>query len=304
MNRFLLLLCLLVLAFYFSPTSAATPVGTLSATPLATKTNGTLKWKQHCAAVATTPDLFIKTISRAENRLSFTNHGGLFNGGVCWWHSRLIRAAQYLAVFDSSAPPPTTKEAYDLILRLRNGRPVTIPGFNTLHEFSTAFYEVIQKNLEEWQISNGGFAFGFLDGLVGSTTVPAAELKLLMDEAYHEFSTNRKPLFQVLQLPGITAHAWIITDMNPTVNGYLFTVVDSNYLATQTWSYRYGETNFLYGRSPFVSYTTKRGIKEEALLSKRLNDACLSLQTKGKLADAPLTIDEELDLLMAPPVPN
>lgn len=296
MNRFLFLLCVLAVAFYFSPSSAATA--------LSLKMNGTLKWKQHCANVASTPDLFLRSISHAENRLSFTNHGGLFNGGVCWWHSRLIRTAQYLAVFDASAPKPTLDEAYDLVHRLRSGRPVTIPGFNNLHEFSSAFYGIVQQNLEEWQVSNGGFGFGFLDGLTGSTTVPAAELKSLMDGAYVEIRKHQKPLYQVLQLPGVTAHAWIIIGMKPTTSGYLFSVVDSNYLDIQSWAYNYGETNFLYGRSPFVSYTTKRGLKEEALLSKRLNDVCASLQSKGKLVDAPLTLDEELDLLMGPPAAN
>lgn len=296
MNRFLFLLCVLAVAFYFSPSSAATA--------LSSKMNGTLKWKQHCSNVAATPDLFLRTISQASNRLSFTNHGGLFNGGVCWWHSRLIRAAQYLAVFDASAPKPTLDEAYELVYRLRSGRPVTIPGFNNLHEFSNAFYNVIQQNLEEWQVSNGGFGFGFLDGLMGSTTVPADELKSLMDGAYVEIKKNQKPLYQVLQLPGVTAHAWIIAGMAPTSNGYIFSVVDSNYLSMQTWAYNYGDTHLKYGHLPFVSYTTKRGLKEEALLTKRLNDSCVSLQAKGKLVDAPLTIDEELDLLMGPPAAN
>lgn len=296
MNRFLFLLCVLAVAFYFSPSSAATA--------LFSKTNGTLKWKQHCVNVASTPDLFLRSISYAENRLSFTNHGGLFNGGVCWWHSQLIRAAQYLAVFDASAPKPTQDEAYQLVNRLRGGRPVTIPGFHNLRDFSNAFYGIVQQNLEEWQVSNGGFGLSFLDGLTGSTTVPAAELKSLMDGAYAEIKKGQKPLFQVLQLPGITAHAWIIIGMKPTSSGYLFSVVDSNYLDIQTWVYNYGETNFLYGRSPFVSYTTKRGLKEEALLSKRLNDVCVSLQSKGKLVDPPLTLDEELDILMGPPTAN
>lgn len=293
MNRFLFLLCVLVIAFYFSPGLAAGNRPSIS-------TTGTQKWRQHCATVASTPDLFLRTISLAENRLSFTNRGGLFNAGVCWWHSRLIRAAQYLAVFDPSALRPTRQQADDLIYRLRTGRPVTIPGFNNLSEFSKAYPGVVQRNLEKWQISNGGFEFGFLDGLRGSTTTSPAQLKSLMDNAYLEMRTNQKPLFQVLQLPGVTAHAWIIIGMKPTSTGYQFDVIDSNYLATQSWTYTYGDTNFLYGRLPFVSYTSQRALKEEALLTKRLNKTCASLQLKGRLVDAQLTLDEELDLLMTP----
>lgn len=285
MNKFLVLLCVLVLVFHFS--QAATGIN---------------EWKQHCANVAADPALFLKTLNQSENRLSFTNHGGLFNGGVCWWHSRLTRAAQYLAVFDPSATPVTEDEAYDLVRRLRDGRPVTINGYKNLYEFSLAHYRPIQQNLEEWQISNGGFGLGFLDGLMGSTSVPADELKSLLDATYSNLKKNQKPIYQVLQLPGVTARAWLVIDMQPTANGYQFSVVDSNYYGIQSWNYTYGASGFHYGSSPFVSYTTQRGLKEEALLTKRMNEACASLQAKGRFVDAPLTIDEELERLMNPPM--
>jgi len=283
MNKFLVLLCLLVLAFHFSPAA------------------GVDRWKQHCADVAADSSLFIKKLSLSQNRLSFNNHGGLLNGGVCWWHSRLTRAVQYLAVFEPSLPKVTSKEAYDLVLRLREGRPVTINGYRDLQDFSIDHQDVIQENLEAWQISNGGFGLGFLDGLAGSTSVAANELKTLMDDTYNRLVTFRKPIYQVLQLPGITAHGWLVIGIQTTSTGYNFSVVDSNYRDLQTWSYTNGSTEFHYGSYPFVSYTTNRGLKEEALLTKRLNEACLSLQTKGRLVDSHLTIDEELDLLMNPP---
>lgn len=283
MNRFLALLCLLVLAFHFSPAA------------------GVDIWNQHCANVAADSSLFIKKLSLSQNRLSFNNHGGLFNGGVCWWHSRLTRAAQYLAVFDPSAPKVTSDEAYELVRRLRDGRPVTINGYSDLQDFSIDHHDVIQENLEAWQISNGGFGLGFLDGLSGSTSLAAEELKTLMDDTFSRLTTYGKPIYQVLQLPGITAHGWLVVDMQPTSAGYDFSVVDSNYSDIQKWTYTNGSTGFKYGSYPFVSYTTNRGLKEEALLTKRLNQACLSLQTKGRLAESKLTIDEELDLLANPP---
>tara|TARA_B110001454_G_scaffold219204_1_gene252232 strand:+ start:48625 stop:49461 length:837 start_codon:yes stop_codon:yes gene_type:complete len=278
MNKFLFLLCALVLAFHFAPAA------------------DTERWKQHCAKVAMDPSLFIKNLSLSQNRLSFTNRGGLFNGGVCWWHSRLTRAAQYLAVFDPSEPKVTSDEAYKLVQRLREGRPVTINGYHNLQDFSIDHQEVIQENLEAWQISNGGFGLGFLDGLMGSNSIPADDLKILMDEMYNRLQTYQKPIYQVLQLPGITAHGWLVIGMQPTTNGYKFEVVDSNYYDAQTWNYTNGSTGFFYGSSPFVSYTTNRGLKEEALLTKRLNVACQGLKNKGKLAESQLTIDEELEL--------
>lgn len=288
MNKFLWLFCLFTFVFHFS--SASILSGTNAAA-----------WKRHCAAVTKDPALFIKKLAQTGNRLSFTNHGGLFNGGVCWWHSRLTRAAQYLAVFDPSQLPVTDDEAYELIQRLRDGRPVTINGFENLNAFSKVHYRSIQENLENWQISNGGFGFGFIDGLRGSSSVPAAELKSMMDATYSFFTRSQKPVYQVLQLAGVTAHSWLVIDMQPSVNGYVFSVVDSNYHNLQKWKYANGDIGFKYFATPFVNYTTKRALKEDTLLSKRLNEACISLETKGKLTDAPMTIDEELELLMGPP---
>lgn len=254
-------------------------------------------WQNHCAQITEDPTLVLKKLTVASNRLSFTNHGGLFNGGVCWWHSRLTRSAQYLAVFNPSGLAPTADEAYRLVKRLRDGRPVTINGYKNLADFSNAHYRAVQKNLEDWQISNGGFGLGFIDGLSGSTTVPATILKKLMDDAFQEFSTKKKALYQVLQLPGVTAHAWLIINMSPRGNGYQFQVIDSNYLDVQTWSYNEGDTHFSYGGSSFVNYTTKRGRSEEIMLSKRLASACQSIANGQKMTDSALTIDEELDLM-------
>lgn len=253
-------------------------------------------WREHCDQVAAEPALFIKKLVQRENRLSFTNHGGMFNGGVCWWHSRLTRAAQYLAVFNPQGTAPTEDEAYMLVKKLRDGHPVTINGFRNLSEFSYTHYKSVQRNLEEWQVSNGGFGFGFLDGLRGSTTVPAGELKQLMDGAYVELTSKQKPVYQVLQLPGVTAHAWLIINMMPYQDGYQFQVVDSNYYDIQTWTYRNGLTNFTYGRQPFVNYTTNKGLKEEKILTQRLSNACKSAQKGQKLAESYLTIDEELEM--------
>lgn len=258
-------------------------------------------WTKHCEDVAADPALFLKKLTQNQNKISFTNHGGLFNGGVCWWHSRLTRNFQYLAVFNPNAPAPTEEEAYRLVKRIRDGKATTIPGFNNLYEFSNANYRPVQQNLEDWQISNGGFGLGFLDGLSGSTTVPADELKTLMDEAYTELTQNQKPIFQVLQLPGVTAHAWLLINMIPTKDGYQFEVVDSNYLYNQTWTYINTATNFWYGGSSFVNYSTRRGRTEEELIRKRLGDYCQSVKYQVKFHEPVLTMDEEVDAILNGP---
>jgi hypothetical protein len=253
-------------------------------------------WSQHCQQVATDPGLFLKKLIKSENRLSFNNHGGLLNGGVCWWHSRLTRTSQYLAVFNPDEKPLSELEAYSQVKRLRSGKPTTFNGYKNLYEFSIAHPNAIQKNLEEWQVSNGGFQLGFLDGLTGTTTLPAVEMKILMDKTFQQMKLQR-PLFQVLQLPGITAHAWLITGIQQTDKGYRFQVVDSNYSQIQTWNYQYGDSGFSYGRLPFVNYTTYRGILEEESLSRRLTEVCLNINRPGSQTyfDSWVDIDTELD---------
>ncbi|MBL7545971.1 MAG: hypothetical protein JNL11_19285 [Bdellovibrionaceae bacterium] len=258
-------------------------------------------WKKHCQEVTADPAHLLKKLTQTQNKISFTNHGGIFNGGVCWWHSRLTRNFQYIAVFDSSLPAPSEEEAYNLVTRVRNGKATTIPGFNNLYQFSSVHYKAVQTNLEEWQITNGGFGLGFLDGLSGSSSVPASELKTLMDKAYVELTKSQKPIFQVLQLPGITAHSWLLINMIPTSDGYQFEVVDSNYLYNQTWTYRNSATHFWYGGQSFVNYTTRRGRIEEEVIRKRMTDKCTSVQYQVKFHDPVLTMDEEVDAILNGP---
>lgn len=243
-----------------------------------------LLWNQHCQQVSQDPRLFLKKLAAFENRLSFTNQGGLFNKGVCWWHSRLTRLSQYMAIFNPNEKPLTHAEAYVQVRRLRSGKPTLFNGYKNLYEFSRAHSSAIQKNLEEWQISNGGFQLGFLDGLMGSVSLPAQEFKMLMDTTY-QYWQRQRPIYQVLQLPGMTAHSWLIVAMEPVLQGseegYKFQVIDSNYSTPQNWNYRYGETSFLYSRSPFISYTTHRGILEEEILTKRLTEACVNAKHQG-----------------------
>lgn len=259
-------------------------------------------WKKHCQQVASDPGIFLKKLLLAQNKISFVNHGGLFNDGVCWWHSRLTRIVQYLAVFDPFRAKPNEDEAYALIKRLREGRATIIPGFSNFLEFSNVHNRQIQENLETWQISDGAFGLGFLEGLMGSDKVEPSELRVLMDEAYSELSHNSRPIFQVLQLPGLKAHAWLLIGMTPTQSGYILDVVDSNYLSNQKWYYQDGLASFYYGNSPFVNYTSYRGRIEEKLISDRLGDVCSSLETSSQIRESPLTLDEELDLVMKSPV--
>ena len=93
---------------------------------------------------------------QTENHLGVTNHGGLFNGGVCWWHSLFQRSALYLTVFLPNQPKPNADQIEDIVHAIAAGKQVVeIPGYQNILEFSLANWPVIQKKLEEWQLVDG-----------------------------------------------------------------------------------------------------------------------------------------------------
>ncbi|NLP06065.1 hypothetical protein GX411_08970 [Candidatus Fermentibacteria bacterium] len=163
------------------------------------------------------------------NLPGFTNEGGLLGRGVCWWHSRLTRAALYLAYFEPGLPGPDgagARRALSALMRCE--RVVAIPGYLCFRDFSMDHRHVVQRFLEQMQIHDGLFRFAWVDGLSGGSSLPPGRLAALMDSIYE--SNERDGLSYVkLQVPGWDAHAWIITEMKRTVDGgYLVRYLDSN----------------------------------------------------------------------------
>lgn len=194
-----------------------------------------------------------------ESRMSFRNHGGLINGGVCWWHSRFQRNAAYLTVYRPEQRRPTKRQAERLIKKIRKGREViTIPGFSSFSEFSRAYSSEIQDQLEKWQKFDGIIMQQWVVGLAGRSEVSAESMKDKMDELYEQVSQG-DIVYQKLQIKGITAHAWLVIDMTKTSNGYELNVIDSNSpLTTTVYNYEEGDTSFHhYYYGDFVPYTGK-----------------------------------------------
>lgn len=218
------------------------------------------------------PEYYQKLLLNDENRLSFTNRGGLVNGGVCWWHSRFTRKAAYLAIFRPDLPKPTKDEAYDIVLAIRMGRKVVeVPGYRNLYEFSRAHRDVIQQRLERWQVGDGFMRQQWAVGLWGGSRVSAEELSERMDDLYEEVVEDNDVAYQVLQIKGVVAHAWLVVDMEKTAKGYNLLVIDSNSMSTKVYRYQRGMTNFNYpywGR--FVPRTGKKSelIKMKKTISK------------------------------------
>lgn len=203
------------------------------------------------------PDYFKQLILDQRNRLSFRNAGGFFNGGVCWWHSFLEQRQTYLTVFKPELPKPTKKQVLKIFSKYFWGSSVVeIPGYENFYDFSLDWHEVLQKKLNDWQAVDGILGASWINGLMGSSKVSAKELKTRMDTLSKEVNENNRIVWQKLQFPGITAHAWLVVRMNETPSGYNFTVIDSNYSSEFNVNYYKGDTSTRVGGYPnFVGYT-------------------------------------------------
>ncbi len=204
----------------------------------------------------------IKTFSiEPANLMSFKNNGGLFNGGVCWWHSRFQRNILYLSVFRPDLPEIKPREVKALIKEIRRGETVVmIPGFSNFTDFSEAFKKEIQTELEDWQLYDGVVLGSWIDGLKGDTHLEPALLKKNLDEVYTYVESKNKIAYQKLQIKGITSHSWLVVAMKQMAGGYDVGYVDSNNpRMTESYNYKNGEDSFFiksYGNFvPYLGFT-------------------------------------------------
>ena len=226
-----------------------------------------------CEERLTATDSVQQLLMNRTNQLGFTNHGGMANGGVCWWHSRYTRNAAYVAQFRPDLPRLTEqRDIRKLVGDIRQGKKiVVVPGFRNLYEFSVAHYDEIQRKLEEWQTADGIMRFQWVAGLSGSSEVSEADLGRKMDQLFERVSSG-EVVYQKLQISGIVSHSWLVLSMQ-RVDGdsYRLQVIDSNYGGVQTYTYRPGMKSF-GGYGNFVPYTGKT--KEERRLRRILNRKC------------------------------
>lgn len=210
----------------------------------------------------------------SDSRMSFRNQGGIFNGGVCWWHSRFQRNAAYLTAYNPNNTRPDEEQTKAIIKAIRKAKsPIQINGYRNFKEFSRTNAKLILRELEKWQKSDGFLKQQWILGLKGKTEVSAEKLEKMMHELYDDVSSG-DIAYQVLQIKGVTAHAWLVTEVTKTSNGYTFKVLDSNYpTELKTYNYKFGQTSFYhsyYGK--FVAYTYKD--REEERIQKRVEKFC------------------------------
>ncbi len=215
---------------------------------------------EYCAKIKDSE--YIKSLAyNPNNQHSYSNNGGLANGGVCWWHSMLQRNALYLAVYLPNEPKPSKYEARILISDLIiAGAVVEIPGYSNFFDFTKDFSDEIQSALDTWQLTDGGLMFGWVRGVSGQTKVSPKELKKMMDESYDLVKNKNQIIYQKLQIPGITSHAWLVVDMTKLQeqDGYALEVVDSNYPGhVKRVNYYNGDVDISYSGWTFVPYTSR-----------------------------------------------
>lgn len=214
--------------------------------------------------------------SDSVNLMAFKNDGGLFNGGVCWWHSRFQRNIFYLSVFRPDLEKPkSVQQRQALIHQIRLGSAaIIIPGYHNFEEFSLENQKLIQSELNDWQIYDGVVLGSWIDGLKGDTKVEASILESMMKEVYDYVAIKKKIAYQKLQIKGITSHAWLVVGIKKSDSGFEVGYLDSNSpRMSLNYSYKSGDTSFfIKGYGNFVPYLEFK--REEERLSQSAKVYC------------------------------
>lgn len=232
-----------------------------------------------------------------SNLMAFKNNGGLFNKGVCWWHSRFQRNVLYLAIFRPDLQVPSQQRLREIIFKLRNGiEVVEIPGFSNFEEFSAANQILIQQELNRWQLFDGIILGKWIDGLKGSTQTSPEKLQASMHVLFNYVEGQKKIAYQKLQLKGITAHAWLVIGMRASDNGFHIGYIDSNMPRySQNYTYQFGDKSFfINGYDYFVPYL--EFTREESRLSVVAQSFCGKKQSLSSKSQQQYEADYRRDL--------
>lgn len=224
-------------------------------------------------------------LSDASSRIAFENDGGLINGGVCWWHSRLQRSSAYLVKFAPAEPRPSKPELDKILHSLRvMDKVVVIPGYADFFSFSKDYQREVQSMLEEWQKRDGFLNFEWIRGISGRSELSMDKMKERMDDVYRYYKNSPSPLWTMAQIKGITSHSLLMLNMRQTETGYDMDVIDSNHPdKTLFISYAYGDRSLKNDKYTFVPYT---GFQNDfRLITKAISHACGDVLSKSDVED-------------------
>jgi hypothetical protein len=201
-------------------------------------------------------EVILEDFQSPSFRMGFQNQGGLLNGGTCWWHSRLQRAAVYLTRFRPELPRPDRSGVEKILKDLVHLRKVVeIPGYAGFAEFTRDHQGLVQKELDRWQIRDGFVNQQWIRGLSGRPELPARRLEKRMEKIHRAFKSSKPGLWLMAQMKGITSHALLLLGMEPTGSGYRLRFIDSNFPdETRELEYRRGERALDLGYATFVPY--------------------------------------------------
>lgn len=165
--------------------------------------------------MAREPKKFRLMLLNPDNLIPIPNQGGIADGGVCWWHSRLQRSSIYLAHYSPHKLKPNEKETNQILKKLRQMESfVEIPGYSQFSSFIQDNKETVQKFLENWQITDGVFGFGFLMGLPNkSKDFTDSDLQQEIKNLRQQVNQENKIVYQMVQTAGVKSHSWLITDV-------------------------------------------------------------------------------------------
>jgi hypothetical protein len=205
---------------------------------------------------------FQTKLQDGDNRLAFQNPAGPLGIGLCWWHSRMQRNANYLLDFKPSEKRASDAEVWTLIKGLTKSNAVqVVKGYKNLQDFSSVYSDKMAETLGQWQLAESFLQMGFLHG-IGSNDVSSSSLQKTMDALYAEVKVKKNVPFQMLKMGGVATHAWLVTDMTKNRGGgYTLQIIDSNVpWSLQTYEYVPGMTQFSYNLMSssnynFVPYT-------------------------------------------------
>ncbi len=206
----------------------------------------------------------IPYLETRESRIQFKNRGGLFNGGVCWWHSRLQRASSYLVDFRPELNRPGKEELNKILKTLKTmSGTVIIPGFADFLTFTEAYKAEVQSVLEQWQKEDGFINQQWVRGISGKYELPPIEMKTRMDGLYDLFQKSPHPMWVMAQIKGIESHAFLVLDMIPQGAGYELRVIDSNVpLETKIFNFVNGD-RFLKHPKDKYSFVPYSGFQKD-----------------------------------------
>lgn len=169
-------------------------------------------------------DDFLTKAAHPLNLMANYNADGPLGTGMCWWHSKMQRAAIYLAIFDRpDLPKPTTAEALNIFAKLRDLKEVvSIPGFANWFDFSNAYKTEFYQILGHWEVRDT-LQLQFLKGIRSTEANPE-----MLKKISQEVNDYKRLTFLLLKMPLLEAHSWLAQSFE--LNGADFEVgfIDSN----------------------------------------------------------------------------